>query len=345
MRRFVGVFWLLVLFGFVFINTRAQDSELSTYNNRGVDLCPYKQGTYYSLGLVPRYETRNNRIVLISWITGEVVAEIESSLNAEMRFEPISWSPDCRYLAAHLQPYGHFRDGEIIFWDTVVGTRAHTFDHPYKKNSRDAWFYPRTAWKPDSQWVIVRTTNGYFAWQPGTDYSVLLVHPSVPYYDNPDLKHVYWDGQRNLVIMSGWPVRAYDLTTGLERIVFKGDNFFVSPDQSKVITFNEGTSYDLAVWDLDTAKSVSIPPTGIIANGSQVTISDDNRYLIAGREAIRVWDLQNLPEAVEDRLPLYRHGGPKGLIWSVRFVEPTVIETTSDDGVQKWDLHTGAYIP
>jgi hypothetical protein len=58
-----------------------------------------------------------------------------------------------------------------------------------------------------------------------------------------------------------------------------------------------------------------------------------------------VWDLQNLPDKVEDRLPIYRHGGPEALITSLRFAEPGVIETTSKDGVQKWDLHTGVYIP
>lgn len=48
---------------------------------------------------------------------------------------------------------------------------------------------------------------------------------------------------------------------------------------------------------------------------------------------------------VEDRLPIYRHAGPEATIWSVRFADWGVIETTSAEGVQRWDLHTGEYLP
>ncbi|MEO1439007.1 MAG: hypothetical protein AAFV33_01310, partial [Chloroflexota bacterium] len=74
-------------------------------------------------------------------------------------------------------------------------------------------------------------------------------------------------------------------------------------------------------------------------------LSLDNRYLAAGYDAIRVWDLQNLPAAEAERLPIYRHGGPQALINELRFADNGVIETVSADGVQQWDLHTGVYIP
>jgi hypothetical protein len=64
-----------------------------------------------------------------------------------------------------------------------------------------------------------------------------------------------------------------------------------------------------------------------------------------GYDALRVWDIQHLPANFEDRLPIYRHGGPEALIQSVRFADWGIIETTSADGVQRWDLHTGVYIP
>ncbi|MFN8531242.1 MAG: hypothetical protein U0670_21785, partial [Anaerolineae bacterium] len=73
-----------------------------------------------------------------------------------------------------------------------------------------------------------------------------------------------------------------------------------------------------------------------------VALSPDHRYLVAGYDAIRVWDLQNLSS---DGLPVYRHGGPASLIESLSFSAPTLIETHSADGVQHWDLFTGVYLP
>ena len=76
-----------------------------------------------------------------------------------------------------------------------------------------------------------------------------------------------------------------------------------------------------------------------------IALSPDNRYLIAAYNAIRVWDLHNLPENINDRLPIYRHGGPEARIWSARFINQEIIETTSEESTQWWILHTGEFVP
>jgi WD40 repeat protein len=76
-----------------------------------------------------------------------------------------------------------------------------------------------------------------------------------------------------------------------------------------------------------------------------VALSPDNRYLVVGYDALRVWDLTSLAPAFEERLTIYRHGGPESLITNLRFVDHGVVETTSNDGVQWWDLHTGEFVP
>jgi WD40 repeat protein len=109
--------------------------------------------------------------------------------------------------------------------------------------------------------------------------------------------------------------------------------------------------HSLTVYDLATMTSTEVNVEGFaapsipLAKYHPVALSPDNRYLVVGHDALRVWDLQNLPTDIADRLPIYRHGGPKALILSVTFSEPSVIETTSGEGRQKWDLYTGAYIP
>jgi hypothetical protein len=66
----------------------------------------------------------------------------------------------------------------------------------------------------------------------------------------------------------------------------------------------------------------------------QLALSPDGHYLVIGRTVLRVWDLWNLPEQFEDRLPMYRHDGPFWSIQFVNFVAPEVVETSSD-GIQR----------
>lgn len=132
-------------------------------------------------------------------------------------------------------------------------------------------------------------------------------------------------------------------------------SFTVSADKSKLIIFTDERQQwsdsgkrrsGVAVWDRATLTRTELNVDYFAAvHPEQIALSADNRYLVIGVTALRIWDLQNLPEKVEDRLPIYRFGGPKSEIWSVRFATPDVIETTSAEGIQDWDLHTGKYIP
>jgi hypothetical protein len=54
-----------------------------------------------------------------------------------------------------------------------------------------------------------------------------------------------------------------------------------------------------------------------------------------------VWDLNNLPANFDDRQPIYRHEGPIKVITAVRFIDSQTIETTSGEGVQRWNILTG----
>jgi WD40 repeat protein len=74
----------------------------------------------------------------------------------------------------------------------------------------------------------------------------------------------------------------------------------------------------------------------------QVALSPDNRYLVmTGRGGIRVWDLQNLPETLEDRDPILAFAGGYSVAL-VRFIDNMTLETTSRDGeVQYWSITTG----
>ena len=113
-----------------------------------------------------------------------------------------------------------------------------------------------------------------------------------------------------------------------------------------------GGSYNdsVTVWDIDrfTAYAINVEGFGLPYTEDRscdpLALSPDNRYLVIGSAAIRVWDLQNLPAVFEDRLPLYRHEGPVSRIGCLYFIDNTTIETISSDGIQRWNLHTGELI-
>lgn len=64
---------------------------------------------------------------------------------------------------------------------------------------------------------------------------------------------------------------------------------------------------------------------------------------------IRVWDLQQLPENVDDRLPTYTFTGPKERIGFVRFVDNTTLETLTINAPPgfpyfRWNVVTGEFV-
>jgi hypothetical protein len=70
-------------------------------------------------------------------------------------------------------------------------------------------------------------------------------------------------------------------------------------------------------------------------------LTTDNRYLVLGYTALRVWDLHSLPPAYEDRLPTYRHGGPAAVVRCLRVISERVVETITIDGASRWNVETG----
>ncbi len=177
----------------------------------------------------------------------------------------------------------------------------------------------------------------------------------------------YWDLTRGWLWGSApGGVVIYNINDGSEVAFFSNchsrycfrlpdSRFVFSPDGKQVAVYGiaqpDTISGELTVYDIATKTGMAVnvenfsAPYIPFADYHPVALSPDNRYLVVGYDALRVWDLQNLPEKVEARLPIYRHGGPKARIWSVRFAAPEVIETTSEEGTQRWDLHTGGYIP
>lgn len=329
--------------------TSAQQFQLS--------LCPYTEGAYYQPNLFPRYS--GGGLELADWSTGETVRTLAEELLYSYEF---SWSPDCHYLVGHSVGYDACTLG-LIVWDAVNGDQ---------KLARDRFCdsllggYPRSFWRTDTTAVLfTEWYNGWnsegsaghrFIWYTVSNHSVPLQVTG----SQPSFFQVYWDDARRWLWGSGDSgVVAFDTQTGTQVIDFQNppdaelfsyttaSSFAFSQDGSKVIVSGQSNVFGyerpaMTVYDIASGTSTQV---NVERNGAgAVALSPDNRYLVMGYDAIRVWDLQNLPEKVEDRLPIYRHGGPESVIRSIRFVDSTTLETTTDAGVTRWDVFSGAYI-
>jgi hypothetical protein len=174
----------------------------------------------------------------------------------------------------------------------------------------------------------------------------------------------YWDTARGWIWGSAiGGVSAYDVNTGAEVAFFVNHSswtesrFVFSSDGTKVVIYSIAQYHSsgvagVEVYDIVNMSSIQVNVEGFAAPAippasdyHPVALSADNRYLVVGYDALRVWDIQNLPENIDERLPIYRHGGPDALVWSVRFSDWGVIETNGDEGVQHWNLHTGEFVP
>lgn len=269
---------------------------------------------------------------------------------------------------------------DIVIWDATTGGRVHTFENNAGRYLSSSLQSP-VIWQPDAAYALVlggcfKASRSCFydrfrvdhIWRRDTNQSYRVGQETRVYYSSRQRARFnlyYWDMARGLLWGSGiGAVTAYDLNTGQQvrfypagidvsgvevRFRFSADNTLAIVYGTEEVGYLRGDG--IVVYDIATSTPIYVNDENFgaanlgLSDQHPVALSADNRYLIAGFDAIRVWDIQNLPENIDERLPIYRHGGPNALIDSLRFSDWGVIETTSADGVQHWDLHSGAFIP
>jgi WD40 repeat protein len=278
------------------------------------------------------------------------------------------------------QPTIKWKNRDIVIWDATTGGRVHTLENNVG-HYMPGVAQPAVIWHPASSYALVlggcysirhtcifEREHEDFIWHRDNNHSYRIDAPEdgqTAFFNRASFNQYYWDVARSWLWGSGpGGVSAYDITTGQEVRLFPNrqqptlaeTRFRFSDDATLIVVYGisqPGAPADggITVYDIETAAPVYVNAEGFgapnipLADYHPVALSADNRYLIAGYNAIRVWDIQNLPASVDDRLPIYRHAGPEALIWSADFSDWGVIETTSEEGTQHWDLHTGAFIP
>ncbi|MEP7293169.1 MAG: hypothetical protein ABI835_15405, partial [Chloroflexota bacterium] len=111
-------------------------------------------------GVVIRNEARNQRLVLVSMNTGEIVRELETSLNTE-DLSLLDWSADCHYVFGSV-------GGDAVIWDAVNGGRVASFASVEPKNP--------PYWNPGRDSLILETREGSFLWNFRQSDPMLLTY-------------------------------------------------------------------------------------------------------------------------------------------------------------------------
>ncbi len=337
MRKVIGMLMLVMVVVTAGIMTvGAQDDATVVLR----DACPFKDGAYYQSGLFPRYEYRNKRLVLVSWNTGKTVQEVETSLDAS-HLNVMNWSPDCRYMAAAL---GEFGATSTVVWDITNGQRVGSFANAGLR------------WSPDSQQAIVSNHDGLALWTVGQQNAVKLTDfRGDDYISRWDVAHSevwllttsYYYSAPGVTVYnrtSGEKVGYYDNPAGQSAQI----GFTLSADGSRVIVYTVRLQTEsgagVTIWERGTNHNIQVDAnTDATSYDERIALSPDAHYLVIGGNNLRVWDLQNLPAELTDRDPVV-YAASSAKITGVRFLNGTVVEATSTEGLAQWDVATGNLI-
>jgi WD40 repeat protein len=307
----------------------------------------YFYSRYEPTTVRPVYEYRNRHFVLRDVYTQAIVKTLDTSLETP-DFIVKGWTSDCRYVVGG---YLVGNDYKVFAWDTITGQRVSELEKSFRIGNRT------THWSPSGGYVLY----GGSLWHIPSNTKFPLSNTIGLYGET--FHHVAWDMTRGQVLVvhvdSGYAVTAYDLVTGQQVGFFSVDpqsaaptNFALSPDGTKVAVFTSEKEriYDnrptgLAVWDRDTLTGIQLDAEGFAAGEpSQVAFSPDNRYMVIGRDEIRVWDFQNLRA---DGKPNFMYTVPISRIGMIRFVDNTTLETDLiriSRYLYRWDLMSGEFV-
>ena len=291
-------------------------------------------------------------------LTGEIVREqqLPYSFNIEL-------SPDCRFYIGRSRIKDHCEPG-LIIWEATTGTERLRRDDFCDTMLTS---YPLMRRNDDMSVAIISEHlsrdnmqgggGQQFFWFPATNQQVSLKRAEGNYGMDADLRQVSWDVQRGWLWSSSYGgVVAFDIAGGEETLHYfnpvdasfaldgTSSYFAFSPDGSQVIVYGQRSARNhtrpgMTVYDIATGYPTAV---NIEANGAgEVAMSSDNRYLAMSYTAVRVWDLQNLPENVEDRLPDYRLANPTDTyyIGTIHFLDNNTIEASPGGETVTWTLH------
>lgn len=333
-------------------------AAVPTYASHRDRPCEYTDGEYYRPNVA--YRLQDNQLVLYDIQTDAIITVLDDTMltilpgNRLPYGDWYTWSRNCRYVFAinHWKPTETWAERNVGIYDTITGQRVAFFP------GRDIWFEVR--YSPDYHHMYIKNHTGSYMLADGWTQPVFLAPYTI--LDTTagwTIRQTYqmrWDMERQefLVVFRGTSrsTHIFDMNTGaLKSIVSVPDEctdevyFQTVVDNSYLLVYTNRSGVPnncVTVYNRNSGATVSVDvDTRTSYEYDQIALSPDGRYLVVGMLALRVWDLQTLAPNLVDRDPLYRHEGPISMIGAVQFIDVDTIETTSADGVQRWNIITG----
>lgn len=295
--------------------------------------------------IYPIYEYRNRRLVLKDTVTNADVQEVE--INLALPQLSVGWLPQCRYLIGYIGP-------NYVIWDTTNNTRALEFEARTTGNAN-------LIFDPHGEYIIEPVfLDGTYLWHISTGTRLRLTDSPCGFQ-----RAAYWDYERQQVMGihtwglagGGWcsydptddAVEAFSLQTGEMLARYEnpstnfGVNFGVIADGGKVwVTSQRGICLPaITIYERDTALGVRAATNYPCKD---ILFTPDYHYMvISGYGKVRIWNIENPDAALSPRDPLYRLDTT--LDSSAVIVAPTVVEFTSREGVRRFDVALGDFVP
>jgi hypothetical protein len=321
--------------------------------------CPNPEGEYYRPNVA--YRIQDEQFVLYDIETDAVLTVLDDTMLTILPGNQLAygdwydWSPNCRYVFAinHWRPTETYAGRNVAIYDTTTGQRVAFFP------GRDEFFEVR--YSPDYHHLYIKSNTGNYLYSDGWAAPVFIA--PYTFLDTAagwTIRQTYqmrWDMElREFIVVfrgSSRIAHVFDIDTGALKVAvsvpdectdeaaFKTE---VNNSYLLVYTFRSGAPNNcVTVYNRDTGAMVSVDAdTQTAYETDQIALSPDGRYLVIGMRALRVWDLHNLAPNVIDRDPLYRHEMPFSIMGAVQFLDNDTVETTSADGIQRWNIITGA---
>jgi WD40 repeat protein len=296
------------------------------------------------------HTVQDKQLLLLDTDTGATLNVLDTNMLSYRKYN-IFWARNCRYLVAVnvYAPFDPYPRRFTSIYDTFTGRRIF-------HSGREILFDFMLA--PTGTHFLIKSGKGFYLMSESFPEPVLLTDQS----DSASRYTFYyeWDVTRAQLLINFRANAAYlmiyDLNTGAQ-IAALGNPEGCSPsptqfarsvdDHFLLVYPMKGDPACVTVYNQESRAVVAQVNAELRAaeEPGQIAISPDGRYLVIGRQVLRVWDLTNQPEEMADRLPVYRHDGPDRIIHNLRFITNEIVETTTLDGVQQWNVLTGEQIP
>jgi WD40 repeat protein len=308
--------------------------------------CPFPDSPHYRPNIGATVE--DGQLILVDTDTSTPIMTLDNTV-LSYREAHIFWAQNCRYLVAHeiWTPDEPGARRITSIYDTLTGQRIF-------RSGREPWFDIITS--PDNTEFLIKSVGGLYLMNENLSQPVLLFDRS---RDQKFMRFREWDMARGQLLVSFWEnsgyLMIYDIHSGATLAAISepdictptGVEYTKSADERYLLVYTfRGDPTCVTVYNRDTGTVVAqvIGERRTAPDAEQIALSPDGRYLVIGKQVLRVWDLANLPEKFEDRLPIYRYDGPERIIHALHFVSNEVVETATLDGVTQWNILTGAQV-